>query len=297
MPEESALELMQRCSNRGRWGPDDELGTLNFITAEKRLSAFGLVRSGASVSIGRDLDVTYSSRNPNPVVHRMLYVDAGDPPGAIDMIEIAPHGHSVTHVDAVAHVYFEGSIYNGRRVEGVVSPRGLSFGSIMASRGGVITRGVLLDVAAARGVPSLEPGEAIWPEDLESAERFAGLTVGRGDAVIVRSGVRDHDGVGESKPMRRTGLAAECLFWLHDREVAVYSGDCSEVVPSPYERLTSPLHQIGLAAMGLTVLDVPDLAELTEVCHRTERYEFLFLYAPLRLPGGTGSPVNPLCVF
>ena len=90
---------------------------------------------------------------------------------------------------------------------------------------------------------------------------------------------------------------AECLPWLHDREVAVYSGDCIERIPLPYTSLTGPLHQIGLASMGLALLYNVELEELTATCRELERYEFLVVYAPLRIPGGTGSPVNPVCIF
>ena len=297
MPETEALALMERCSNRDRWGPDDELGTLNFITPEKRLAALALVKLGTVVSIGRDLDKVPSPRNPRPVVHRMLFVELTDPPGAIDVAEIAPHGYSVTHMDALTHVYFEDAVYNGRRVAGVVSSEGLSFGSIMAARHGVVTRGVLLDVAAARGVGWLNPGEPIWPEDLEAAERIAAVTVGSGDAIFVHAGLGRYEADHPFDSRRRAGLTAECLPWLHEREVAVYSGDCTEMSPQPYRRLTAPLHQIGLTAMGLSFLDFPDLEELVDVCRRLGRYEFLAVYSPLRLPGGTGSPVNPLCLF
>ena len=297
MSEAEALTLLDTCSNRGRWGPDDERGTLNFITHAKRLVAVSLVTRGIVVSIGRDLDTTQTPRNPRPVVQRMLFVDPTDPPGAVDVVEIAPHGDTVTHMDAPAHVWWGDAIYNGRRVLDVVSTRGLAFGSIMAASDGVVTRGVLLDVAAARGVGQLDAGEPIWPEDLDAAERLAGVTVGSGDAVFVHAGLGEADLEGAQGSGRRAGLTAECIPWLHEREVAVYSGDCSEVSPPLYPRLIAPLHQIGLSAMGLSVLDAPDLEPLVAACTRFRQHEFMVVYAPLRLPGGTGSPVNPLCIF
>jgi kynurenine formamidase len=147
-------------------------------------------------------------------------------------------------------------------------------------------------------LPWLNPGEPVWPEDLDAAERLAGVKVMSGDAVFVRVGLSKREAAeGPEDPSRRAGLTAECLPWLHEREVAVYSGDCIEMLPQPYERLASPLHQIGLVAMGLSILDVPELEELAETCRSLSRYEFMVTYAPLRVLGGTGSAVNPICLF
>jgi kynurenine formamidase len=298
MPEAEVIALMQRCSNSGRWGPDDELGTLNFITPQKRLEALRLVTIGRVVSVARDIDTVRSSRNPHPVVHRMLNVDERAPAEAVDVTEIAPHGYAITHMDAVGHGSFAGSIYNGRRAAEEILAEGLRFGSILAAAEGVVTRGVLLDVAAARGVDWLSDDEGVWPEDLEAAERFSGVEVGRGDAVLVRVGLGARERVeGPEDPGRRAGLVAECVPWLHAREVAAYGGDCIEQLPQPYQQVKAPLHQIGLAAMGLSLLDVVEMEQLATVCRELGRYEFLIVYAPLRIPGGTGSAVNPLCVF
>jgi len=102
---------------------------------------------------------------------------------------------------------------------------------------------------------------------------------------------------GTEDPSRRAGLMAECLPWLHQREVAVFSGDCIERLPQPYSRIPMPLHMVGLVAMGLAILDCTELEELRIVCQALNRYEFMVTCAPLRLRGGTGSPVNPICVF
>jgi kynurenine formamidase len=290
--------LFDVCSNRGRWGSDDELGTLNYITAEKRLEALSLVTVGRVVSIGKDVDVVRSLKNPEPAVHRMLYVAHADPFGSADVIEIAPHGLSVTHMDALGHANFKGAMYNGRRADEEVLPSGLRFGSMLAGKDGVVTRGVLLDVAASRNVGWLTVDEGVWPEDLDAAERLAGTRVSRGDAVFVRVGLGAREAAeGPEDPDRRAGLMAECMPWLHDREVAVYAGDCIERIPPVYESLPGPLHQIGLVAMGLSLLDNIELEELTGTCRELGRSEFLVAYAPLRIPGGTGSPVNPLCIF
>jgi kynurenine formamidase len=295
MPESDVLALFASCSNTGRWGPDDELGTLNFITPEVRLQAFSGVLLGLPVSIGKDLDTVLSLRNPHPVVHRML--PAPDDSWA-DVVEVASHGFATTHLDAISHAAFEGKLYNGRAVAEVIGPAGLRFGSIHAQRDGILTRGVLLDVAAARGVAWLAPDEGVYPEDLARAEDLAGTQVRRGDAVFVRVGLSAREAVeGPEDPATRAGLMPECLPWLFEREVALYGGDCIERLPLPYPRIPMPLHVVALAAMGLPFLDAPELELLAETCRRLRRFDFLLTCAPLRIVGGTGSPVNPICYF
>jgi kynurenine formamidase len=297
LTDEEIVTLFDRCSNAGRWGTDDELGTLNYVTDTKRRAAAALVKHGRGVSIGRDLSTTADRLNPDPLRHRMLF-DATPPLSALDSFEMAPHGFAVTHLDAITHVFWEGNAYNGRTSAELLAPDGLRFGSVHAQRDGIITRGVLLDVTAVRGVPFLTPGDAVTAEDLTAAERLAGTDVTSGDAVFVHVGLERREvEQGTEDPSVRAGLDASCLPWLHEREVAVYSGDCVEQIPFPSKAVPLPLHQIGLVAMGLVLLDCPRLAELVEVCAELGTAEFLLTAAPLRIPGGTGSPVNPLCLF
>jgi kynurenine formamidase len=298
LTEPEVVALFERCSNKGRWGDDDECGTLNFITPEKRLAAVGMVRNGHVISLGKDLNKVASRSNPDPVVHRMLYLMQDAPFGCIDVMEIAPHGFSVTHMDGVGHVYFDGETYNGRRASQTVTAAGMSFGSVRELASGVFTRGVLLDVAGARGVPWLTPDEGIMPDDLDRAELYGRVRVETGDAIFVRAGLGARVAAeGEEDPSARTGLLPECLPWLYEHEIAVYSGDCIEKIPLPYERAFQPLHMIGLGSMGLVMIDNPDIEELNAYATRTGRYEFLLTCAPLRLPGGTASPINPIAVF
>jgi kynurenine formamidase len=297
MTEAEVLGLFERCSNAGRWGENDELGTLNLITPERRLAAFRVVQAGAVVSLGKDLRTAGSQQGPPSALHVMSYV-AHQPIGSADFIGIMPHGFEVTHLDAVAHSYFRGEIYNGRRATDVATPTGLAFGSVMAVREGIVTRGILLDVASARGIPYLASDEGVTVADLESAERLADVTVAPGDAVFVRTG---HDlreaAEGWHGDAVREGVLPEVIPWLRDRDVAVYSGDCIEQLPSGYAELPLPLHQIGMVALGLAVLDIPDLEVLRTACQQHERSAFLLVVAPLRIPGGTASPVNPLAIF
>jgi kynurenine formamidase len=297
MTDDELTELFERCSNRGRWGADDELGTLNYITDEKRRAAAALVRTGRALSIGRDMSTVADRVNTDPVRHRMLY-DQDPPVSALDSIELSTHGFALTHLDAITHVFWQGNAYNGKRAADVLSAKGLRSGSVYAQRNGIFTRGVLLDVAAARGVPYLLPGDTVTADDLTAAEQVSGVRVDSGDAVFVHIGLERREAdQGTEDPGTRAGLDADCLPWLHQREVAVYSGDCVERIPYPSKAVPLPLHQIGLVAMGLVLLDCPRLTDLVAACSDTGRNEFLLTVAPLRLPAATGSPANPLCVF
>jgi kynurenine formamidase len=296
--EGDVLALFERCSNVGRWGPDDQLGTLNLVTPEKRRAAAGLVRTGRVVSLARRLRRDRSRNNPLPIAHRMLEGLEPDAVGSSDAVEIAPHGYAVTHLDALGHAFFGGRAWNGRAVADIAGPGGLSFADIVPQRLGVFTRGVLLDVARARGVAWLEPGAGVSVADLEAAEALAGLRVESGDAILVRVGLTPREReLGEEDPRHRAGLLPECIPWLHERGVAVYGGDCIEQLPSGYPSVPAPLHQIGLVAMGLVMLDNPELEELAEAVAAEGRAEFLLTCAPSPIPGATGSPVNPLAVF
>jgi hypothetical protein len=298
MDEADVLALFDRCSNRGRWGPDDTLGTLNFITLAKRVEAARLVRTGRSESLARVLRRSASRSNPQPPRLRMLEGGEENAVGSADAVEIAPHGYSVTHLDALGHAFFEGAAYNGRRTADVWTPDGLTYGSIDQLAVGVFTRGVLLDVARARGVPWLEAGEGVSAADLDLAEHQAGVRVGRGDAVLVRVGLGAREAIqGEEDTSHRAGLLPDCLPWLFDRGVAVYGGDCIEQLPSVWPRIPSPFHMVALVSMGLVLLDNPAMEELAAAVAEEGRSEFLLTCAPTPIPGGTGSPVNPLAVF
>jgi kynurenine formamidase len=289
-------EMVSRCSNAGRWGDDDDLGTLNLITPEVRRRAAGLVVEGVSVSLSADVDTVQRPLNPRPVWH-VMHLESDLPYTAHDSLHLPVHGLG-THLDALGHVYLDGVGYNGRRQDNVVTADGLAANSIHAMRAGIFTRGVLLDVAAACDVPWLTEGHVITPAELDAAERHAGVQVGPGDALFVHSGLerraapRDPADVGA-----RAGLGVEAVGWLRERDIAVYSGDCVERLPISDEVLELPLHQIGIAVMGLVLLDWPRLTDLLAACAQFGRAVFLLTVAPLRIVGGTGSPVNPIATF
>jgi kynurenine formamidase len=216
-----------------------------------------------------------------------------------DYFALAPHGYATTHIDALCHIFHKGRIYNGFSAE-TVTAHGAGKLGIHHLRSGVVTRGVLIDVPAIRGVEALEPGEPIFPEDLDAAENATAVKVQRGDALLVRTGRwgwrEAHGPWAPNKGM--AGLDASCLPWMHEREVAVLGSDgVSDVMPSRVDKIPMPIHTVALVAMGIPLLDNLDLDELSAACVAERRWAFLLVVAPLILNRGTASPVNPIAVL
>ena len=177
MATADVLAFHQTLSNWGRWGEDDQLGALNLITPEVTAAAAATVRTGRTVSCARPLDTVSSADNPSPVAHHMTGT-ATEGMGA-DYFAIASHGFATSHIDALCHIFHEGRLYNGYPAEAVTAHGATKLG-IHRLHDGIVTRGVLLDIPALRGVDALEPGEPVFPEDLEAAEAKAGLEVRAG---------------------------------------------------------------------------------------------------------------------
>ena len=302
--EADVLAYFDTLSNEGRWGRDDERGTLNFISPEKRLSALQSVREGMAVSCATLIGGQGAAPDvPYPPLHFMIRSGESvnpERPGAVDFVGLVFHSHVVTHVDALSHSIWKGRIYNGRDAAVVTNEQGATELSIDALREGIITRGVLLDIAGLAGKDWLDAGDAVLPSMLEQAEKAQGVRVEEGDALLVRTGWWERrlaEGP-HSKPLHRPGLHAACLPWLRDRQVAVVAADAAnDVVPSGYAALEQPIHEVGSVAMGLCLVDVCSFGELRTACLERGRWSFLFLIAPLRIRYGTGSPVTPLAVF
>jgi len=291
------LAFHQTLSNWGRWGDDDQIGTLNLITTEVTAAAAATVRSGRTISCARPLNTVPAVDNPVPVAHHMIGT-ATEGYGA-DYVALAPHGYATSHIDALCHIFHEGRIYNGYPAESVTAHGATRLG-IHHLRAGVVTRGVLLDIPARRGVDALEPGEPVFPEDLEASEERAGLRVRAGDALLVRTGRwrwRLAHGPWDTGTVV-AGLDASCLPWLRERDVATLGSDgVSDVLPSRVEGVGMPIHTVAIVAMGVHLMDNLDLDDLAEACAEEGRWEFLLTVAPLVLRRGTASPVNPIAVF
>jgi kynurenine formamidase len=307
--EAEIFGYVQSLSNWGRWGQDDELGTINHIGQEQRKQAATLVRDGVAVSCARPITTGTAPDVVSPALHYMVgsgevYAgqesQPGQSQGSSDFIGMAFHGTSITHLDSLCHMFWNGQMYNGRSSALVTTQQGATANSIEVVQDGVVGRGVLLDAARHRGVNWMGPGEAIMPDELEAIGFGQGTKMQQGDILLVRTGdYRRRMEEGPRPPADgRPGLHASCMPWLQDRKVAVLGGDTvSDVAPSGYPNLRLPIHQIAIPHMGLWLLDNCDLEELSAACAERERWEFLFTIAPLRIQYGTGSPVNPIAMF
>jgi len=288
-------QWMTEISNWGRWGEDDELGTLNLITPEKRKQAAALVKDGVSVSLALDLNKEVGINNPTPFEQTMEIRENW----AVDTYSVNYHGYAHSHTDALCHIFWNGKMYNGFSKENVKSTGTEKLG-VHNMKNGIFTRGVLVDLPRLKGVPYLDPGSAIMTEDLEAWEKQAGVRVGSGDVLLLRTGrlVREKEVGPWNYGENAAGLHASVVKWLKERDVAVLGSDgASDRLPSGIEGLTHPVHQLALTALGMPIFDNLDLEALAEEAAARNRWEFLLFAAPLRVPGGTGSPLNPIATF
>jgi kynurenine formamidase len=293
--------LVTELSNWGRWGKDDQLGTLNLITPAKRKQAATLVREGTSVSLARSVEKESAADNPDPFVQTMLpNVNGGDSQWSLDRYSVAYHGYAHTHLDALCHLFYRGKMYNGFSKD-EVGPKGAAKLSIYNVKNGVFTRGILFDIPRLRGVRFLEPGAPIYPEDLDAWEKHAGLKVTSGDVIFIRTGRwqrRAIQGPWDALDPGIAGLHVSCARWLKQHDVAILGSDAaSDVLPSGIPGTLHPIHLLALHAMGMNIFDNCDLEELSEVAQKHKRWEFLLTAAPMPVQGGTGSPLNPLANY
>ena len=290
---------MQAISNWGRWGADDELGTLNLITPERRREAAGLVRTGEAVSMALDLNKVVGPLNSNPFNHSLEVGTFGGHEVAGDAYSVSYHGFAHSHIDGLPHFAHKGKLYNGFPV-GVLKPGGAEKLGIHNAKDGIITRGVLVDMPWLKGKDWLEPGTVITADDFEAWEKKTGVTVRSGDVLLVRTGrwarVREKGEWGFLEGA--AGSHASVALWLKERDVAVIGCDgVSDVMPSHVEGLVNPLHELVLVGLGMPILDNLDLDQVAAAAQRHKRWTFMFVGAPLRVLGGTGSPLNPIAVF
>lgn len=308
MTDRDVQAIFERVKNWNRWGPDDEAGALNFITPEKRVRAAALVRSGRTVSCARNFPVHPAPENPWPAHHHMVI--AGDDPCipgvpglecSTDYIGIAFHGLASSHIDALCHVFVEGKMYNGHDAT-LVKSTGARKNSIMCTKEGIVGRGVLLDIPAVQGRSWVDPAHPITLAELNEAEHKAGIKAGEGDILLVYTGRDARQTEAPDAPgtaFQLAGLDPETIPWMHERRIAVLGGDGvhDPQPPSRFERWPIPVHMCALVGMGVHLLDNLFLEDLAKACAAEKRWEFLLTVAPLRIAGGTGSPINPIAMF
>jgi kynurenine formamidase len=286
--------LFQQVKNWGRWGPDDQRGSANLVTAAKQKQAAALVKAGVSVSLAHNPLTERAEDNANPFEHTMLRGNN------MDRYAVSYHGYAHSHIDALCHILYKDQTYNGYARADVNTEKGCTKLGIQNLKDGIVTRGVLIDIPRLRNVPFLEPGTPIYVEDLEAWEKRAGVKLAPGDALLVRTGrwarraALGPWNVGQSA----AGLHASVAPWIKARGVALLGGDAAQdVVPSMVEGIALPIHTLMITGLGVNLLDNQDLEALGETAAKMNRWEFMLTIAPVPVTGGTGFPLNAIAMF
>lgn len=300
-------------SNWGRWGKDDQIGTLNHVTPDDIVAAGKLIRKGRVFAMGLSLKEPIQSGlfggRWNPI-HTMLATGtdaaAGNQDKPFPYLRYADDAINMpcqasTQWDALCHIFLDDKMYNGFDAT-EVDARGAKKLGIEHVRDKMVGRGVLLDVARWKGLDYLPDGYAITNADLDGCAAAQGITVGRADFVIVRTGqqerclaAKDWSGyAGGNAP----GLAFETCYWIHDKSLAAICLDTwgCEVRPNETDEANQPWHWVVIPVMGLSMGEIFYVKELAEDCAADKVYEFFFNAPPLHLPGGAGSPINPQAI-
>ncbi|MET7616070.1 cyclase family protein [Streptomyces sp. NPDC005408] len=300
-------EIAKRVNNWGRWGTDDEMGTLNLITDEVVRAAAGTVRSGRRVPLALPLhqDGIQTGVIPGRVnpLHTMVQINQElFGPGTVATSDdaVTMGLQAATHWDALTHVSHSGKIYNGRPADTITPHTRAQFSGIDKAPY-IVSRGVLLDVARAKGLDRLPGGHAVTPEDLDEAAEFGGLTVEPGDIVLVRTGQiqvvlgGDKHAYGYPSP----GLSVRTPEWFHAHDVAAVANDTLtfEIFPPEIEDLWLPVHALDLVEMGMLQGQNWNLENLSTACAEERQYAFLLSAMPEPFVGGTGTPVAPVAVL
>ena len=296
--------LYERLRRRSEQGSADRRGALNNITSTDVVAAASDVWRGHTVSLAAPIESETALDNPDPARHQMTnpVADPARDRGlffATDRLAMNIHGDADSHIDALCHVMFDGKLYNGIDAE-TVTGAGATELSIDVAGQGIVGRGLLLDIPRLRGVPWLEPGDHVTADDLLAAESAQADRISQGDLVFVRVGHRARRrSVGPwDAAAARAGLHPAALELLAERRIGVLGSDGNnDTAPSAVEGVDFPVHVLAINAMGLHLLDYLDFEDLVALCRELRRWSFLCVLAPLRLPSGTGSPINPIAIF
>jgi kynurenine formamidase len=294
--------------NWGRWGDDDQRGTINLISPEKIVAAAGLVKKGRSISLSRDFPTDRGPHNWNPAEQWWACAPKQMGGGySMDYIAVNSHGVTCTHLDAICHTWDDDGMYNGRDPAQEIDSTGAKFGGIEHWANGIITRGVMLDVPRHRGKPCVTLEEPVHGWELDDILAERDIELEPGDAICVYSGREEWQKANPDKPYFRTfteegwllapGLNASCLPFLRDHDISMIVWDMVDASPDA-ERYGLPYTIHGaISAYGLALLDNARLDLLAQACFEEERDDFLLITAPLLMKGATGCAVNPIAVF
>ncbi len=306
-------EATEKLSNWGRWGKEDEIGTLNHVTPENIIEATKLVKKGKAFALGIPLGASGPQNGLfggrwNPI-HTMLATGTDAIAGRFDetnKIRYADDAlnmpvQAATHWDSLGHVFYEDKMYNGFEAK-LVDSGGVHKNGIEHTRNKMIGRGVLLDVARFKGVEYLEDGYGISNDELDAVAKAEGVEIRKGDFVIIRTGQMEQrlktgewgGYAGGDAP----GVKFENCYWCQEKQIAAICSDTwgVEVRPNETSEVFQPWHWVVIPSMGLTMGEIFFLKELAEDCAADKVFEFLFIAPPLIITGGTGSPINPQAI-
>lgn len=282
-------------SNWGRWGPDDQRGTLNLLTGQNVQDSASLVRRGKVYSLSMELD----KEGPlpdirNPLWHRTSLIQRPSPMHSAADDVIVMHTHGTTHIDALCHIFAENQMYNGYRVDEAIHPTTGSSKNGVENIVSIVGRGVLLDIAGFRGVDRLEASDEIPPAELDACAQAEGVEIKAGDIVLVRTGwtqvfFEDPIAFRSNSP----GVSRSVAGWFRDHDISAMGADnmSVEAYPQPPGELKT-LHYSVIRDLGGYLMEFMYLEEIAA----DKVYEFMFVAAPMRLINGIGSPINPLAI-
>lgn len=307
---ERVRQIAEKVSNWGRWGSEDERGTLNLITPEVVKRAAACVRRGDVFSLGLGLGAegpqtgsVIGRFNPQHYMTAIGSLIGEDPRGfcySDDVLSLPLQ--SSTQWDSLAHVHYDGKLYNGYPADEALGVGGTTRNGIdKLASAGIVSRGVLVDIARHRGVDRLRPGSAIRPSEIDDALANQGCSLLPGDILVLRTGhitVFTKDNDRETYLWQGPGLGIDAAEWIRRHDLAAVCSDTSavEVMPCEDESLLYPLHLLCIRDMGLPFGEMFDLEELAADCAADGCWEFLLSAPPLKVTGGIGSPINPLAI-
>jgi len=290
--------IFSKVNNKNKWGPNDKLGTINYITNEKVLSALKIPSNGVSVSLAFNMadDSTRLNSSSYDNISNFSYepisMEHNGYNWIIDTYEIAYHGFTHSHIDGINHLSKDGEMYNGFTDPSILG--------IDNYKNGIISKGILIDVPLLHSKEYVEAGYKVTLKDILDFENIYNVKIEKGDVLLIRTGrwIEKKRKGDWDFPKNNAGIHYNIIPLLSEREIAVLGSDgTSDSNPPLIKEEGSPIHMLTLVAMGMPLLDNLNLDELSKKAQELNKWEFLISFQPLRFEGGTGSPLNALAVF